>query len=397
MNKDHVAVVLSMFETGLAVGRSLGRKGVKVYGFDHKKDIGFFSKYIKASICPHPITEEQKFIDFFINFSRQQKYPPVLFIASDDFLISVSRNWDILHHHFLFTHPEYNFITKIADKFEQYKMAKENDISLPKTYIVRSLKDIKECRNNLVFPVLIKGLDVTQWRKEISGTIKGFVISNNKQLDEKVSFLIEKKVFFLIQEIIEGPDTSHYKYNTYISEKGKVLAEFTLQKLRQNPIRYGVGSLVQSIKYDDLLYVGRKLFKAIGYTGVGSAEFKLDKKDGKLKLIEINPRYWQQNSLTTKCGINFPLINYLDLTGQNPTAVKNFQKDIKWLNIYMDFDSFMKYRKEGELSGTEWIKSLRGKKILSDYAFDDLLPGLYEIGFGLKLFRLPLFVLKRLF
>ena len=64
MLKRNPAFVLGMFETGLAVGRSLGRKGVKVIGLDFKKDIGFYSRYILGQLCPHPIEKEQEFIDF---------------------------------------------------------------------------------------------------------------------------------------------------------------------------------------------------------------------------------------------------------------------------------------------------------------------------------------------
>ena len=51
---DNLAVVLGMFETGLAVGRSLGRAGIKVLGLDSVRKIGFYSKYIEARICPDP-------------------------------------------------------------------------------------------------------------------------------------------------------------------------------------------------------------------------------------------------------------------------------------------------------------------------------------------------------
>jgi predicted ATP-grasp superfamily ATP-dependent carboligase len=47
---------------------------------------------------------------------------------------------------------------------------------------------------------------------------------------------------------------------------------------------------VQSVEYPELLALGKAFFKKIGYRGVGSAEFKLDDRDGTLKLIELNPR-----------------------------------------------------------------------------------------------------------
>ncbi len=200
-----------------------------------------------------------------------------------------------------------------------------------------------------------------------------------------------------MQEIIEGPDTNHFKYCAYYSSDDKALCEFTLRKIRQNPIHFGVGAVVESIEYDELMDAGRKLFQSIGYKGVGSAEFKLDQKDGLLKLIEINPRYWQQNYLPTACGMNFPLVDYLATTGQKPDPTIGFSKGIKWINIYMDFDSFLKYRKEKTINFQQWLISLKGKKVYSDFCWNDLLPGGYELRFGLKILKLPVYLFIRLF
>ena len=154
--------------------------------------------------------------------------------------------------------------------------------------------------------------------------------------------------------------------------------------------------MVESLHDPELVEQGRKLLNGINFTGVASAEFKRDAKDGHLKLIEINPRYWQQNSLPTACGINFPYINYCDLTGIPLKCNPNFQIGIKWVNRYMDLDSFLKYRREGQLTFSSWRKSLKGKKVYSDFSWDDPLPALYEVSFGAKLIKAPKYLLKRI-
>ena len=199
----------------------------------------------------------------------------------------------------------------------------------------------------------------------------------------------------IAQEIVQGPDTNHFKYCCYISKTGKLLLAFTLQKIRQQPVRFGVGAVVQSIYYPELVRLGKKFFSTIGYRGVGSAEFKLDQKDGELKLIELNPRYWQQNILSDKCGMNFPFIDYLEATDQKPEPVFDFLKDIKWVNIYSDFDSFLSYKRQKELTLSAWLNSLRGAKVFSDFALDDILPSFYEIRFGKKLLKIPKYVLQK--
>jgi len=208
----------------------------------------------------------------------------------------------------------------------------------------------------------------------------------DRYLKATLKRILNKDIPVVIQEIIPGPDTQHYKYCCYINKNGEILAEATLQKIRQYPAHFGVGSVIQSVSFTELQHIGRKLFQDSNYTGVGSAEFKLDKRDGKLKLIEINPRYWQQNYLATSCGINFAYINYLDLMGKKPeNTTFSYELGKKWINIYYDINSYLEYRKEG-LSFFSWLKSLKGKKILSDFTIRDPMPMVY--GIGKRLFKI---------
>ena len=396
-NKNSPALVLGMFETGLGVVRSLGHLGINVCGFDFKKDIAFYSKYVKAEICPHPLLQEKEFITFMITYGTKARSKPVVFITSDIFLTAVSRNRELLLPYFLFNLPSDKLIVTISNKYKQYKLADTARTPLPVTIIIENTDQIEIAYNILHYPVLIKALDVNEWREKVSGSVKGFVADNSESLYLQIEPLLSNKVKVVVQEIIEGPDTNHFKYCAYYSSAGTPLCEFTLRKIRQNPIHFGVGAVVESIHYDELMDAGRKLFRAISYNGVGSAEFKLDKNDGQLKLIEINPRYWQQNYLPTACGMNFPLVDYLATTGQRTEPVSGFKTGIKWVNLYMDFDSFLKYRKEKTINFRQWLTSLKGEKVYSDFSWDDLLPGGYELRFGLKILKIPIYILKRLF
>src|SRR4029077_1936383 len=149
--------------------------------------------------------------------------------------------------------------------------------------------------------------------------------------------------------------------------------------IRQQPVRFGFGCVVESIYYPEMLALGKKFLTRIGYRGVGAVEFRLDEKTAELKLIELNPRYWQQNGLAEKCGMNFPLMNFLDVTGSKPPAIVAYRDRIKWVNIYHDFESFRNYQKAGRLSTKQWVQSLRGPKMYSDFASDDVYPWLYEL------------------
>jgi D-aspartate ligase len=379
MLTDNLAVVLGMFETGLAVGRSLGRTGISVLGLDSIKKVGFYSKYIDSRICPHPVEREEEFIAYLLEISKRREQKPVLFITSDEFMVAVSRNRRHLADHYLFNIPEPEIVESITDKLRQYELCAKAGVSVPKTFVAHDMEQVLQIKDELPYPVFIKGREVNSWRKVMGVDQKGFLVNNPEELLATFRLIFERGAAGLIQEVIPGPDSNHFKACCYIGREGDVLLAFGLQKIRQQPIRFGFGCAVQSIYYPELLELGKKFLTGIKYRGVGSVEFKLDARTAELKLIELNPRYWQQNGLAEKCGMNFPLMNFLDLTGGTPKPIVHYRDKIKWVNIYHDFESFRQYQKRGELSLKQWLYSLKGAKVYSDFAWDDIKPSLFEI------------------
>jgi len=393
--KKYDAVVFGLFETGLGVIRSLGQNDLRVIGVDFKSNIGRISKYAKSFKCPHPLQQEGEFIDW-VRSNFSDNHPLPVFITQDDFLAVFSRNRKTLCEYFVFNMIDHSRLESIADKYQQNLLAVKAGIETPNTWLVNDISDLICIQDDLSFPLIIKGRDVNSWRNSISRGIKVYPANDLNELKSILQGILEKGISVIVQELICGPETNHYKYCSYISSEGEILAEFTLRKIRQNPVRFGVGTVVESVYNREIIELGRKLFSEIGFIGIGSAEFKQDQSDGIIKLIEINPRYWQQNSLANKCGINFPYINYLDLIHRTQDPVKEFRTGIKWINIIKDFDTFLTYNKEGSLSYKDWRNSLKGEKVYSDFTWDDPLPRLYQFGFGPNFFKITKYINKKL-
>ena len=60
---------------------------------------------------------------------------------------------------------------------------------------------------------------------------------------------------------------------------------------------------------------GSRFCAALGFHGISQVEFKRDPRDGRYKLMEINPRLWQWHGLAAACGVDLPRIAYCDLLG----------------------------------------------------------------------------------
>lgn len=365
------AVIFGLPETALAVGRSLSKHKIKVHGISYSKEIGYYSKHIKAHIFSNPIKEEAKFITEIKELCNKFNEKPVLFITSDVYLKFYTENSSFIHKFFLSTLSCAKLISSIQDKYSQYNLVKNAGIEAPKTIFINKLSNINESISKLKFPVFIKARNVNIWREKISSTKKGFVINDQESLIENLNLFTKKEVPVIVQEIVQSNDNENYKVCIFRTEQGKFKLIFTLRKIHQKPIHFGIATSTESVKYPELAELGKKLFSAIDYTGVGSAEFKYDNRDKKLKLIEINTRYWQQNALADFCSMNFPLIDYMEATAQNPKPINYFQEGYKYVNIYSDFLAFKEYKAKGEMTFKQWKNDLKGKKIISFLYRDD--------------------------
>lgn len=393
--KSHSAFVLSLFDTGVGAIRSLGRAGIPVMGIDPDPTMpGFKSKFCVAKVCPNPIQQPNELVEFLVNQGKSLEQPGMVFPASDVFALFLSRYRNELASYFRVALPPADVLEAILNKSQQYELAGRVGTPYPSTFYPEKMEDVHKVAKDIDYPAFIKPYYGHLWRERFGGSHKGFKVYGAHELVSRFEEILPTGLQAMVQSLILGPNTNHFKVSAYIGQSGEPLAIFTLRKIRQYPTEFGVGSLVESLKYPELVELGLKFFKGIRYRGIGSIEFKKDERDGKLKMIELNPRLWQQNALATACGINFPLIQYLDLTRQDPKPQFDFKEGVRWFDAQADFQAFWDYHRRGELGFWEWVHSWIGARSFATFAWDDLGPFFKSNQYGLKYLRAPLYALR---
>jgi predicted ATP-grasp superfamily ATP-dependent carboligase len=174
----------------------------------------------------------------------------------------------------------------------------------------------------------------------------------------------------LVQSFIAGPNTNHRKVCAYFDAAGRELAVVCMRKIRQYPVDFGVGTLMETVVEPEVRELGLRFFRALRWRGPGSIEFKRDEHDGRWKLIELNPRLWQQHALAATAGVSFPLIQYLDATGRT-VPQSDYAVGVRWLDEFRDPRSALEHQRHGRLTLTGWARSLRSVRSWSLWAADD--------------------------
>jgi protein-tyrosine phosphatase len=77
------------------------------------------------------------------------------------------------------------------------------------------------------------------------------------------------------------------------------------RRIREDPITGGPSTCAKTIHETDLLHTGKRLLDELNWNGIAMVEFKRN-HEGKIFLMEINPKFWGSLDLAISSGVDFP-------------------------------------------------------------------------------------------
>lgn len=374
----NTVILLGAHVNALGIIRALANKDLEIIVMYYKKyDIAQVSKFVdKKFKIPDPNVNEKEFIRFLVRKSKRLQ-SALLIPTNDETAVVTSKYKELLSKYYIVSTADCNNIRTFINKKKTYALCEELNIPYPKTVKVGSIEELEKIRDMISFPCLI--------RPEISHTFatdfnkKLFEVSNYSELNEKCLLCFKKGHPILIQEFIHGDATNLHENIYYYNSKGECVAEFFMQKIRQYPQKFGVCSVVRCHpRITEIDFYSKKLLKYINYRGAVHVEYKKDPKDGKYKLLEVNPRFIRANWLHTYCGVNIPYILYNDLVEKKDIRPKTVINNVYWIEIYADIINSIIRDRKGFRALNEYISSYRKDKTFAVLVKDDLKPFLYQ-------------------
>lgn len=377
---------------GIGVVRSLGREGIRTTAADSDpRAAGLASRYARPLLLADPVREPQRALaDLLAASDDDQK--GVLFPTSDAFVLFLSRFRKELGERFRFCIPSPQILEGMVNKKRQYEEAIRVGAPLPPTFFPSTMAEVEQIEGLLDYPAFIKPHYSHLWYTTFGN--KGFKVHGPKELRERYERVFQAGLEALVQTIIRGPNTNHVKVCAYYGQDGKRHALFLTRKIRQFPTEFGVGTVMHSIHDPEVQTIGLRFLEAIGYRGIGSIELKLDDRDGRYKMIELNPRLWAQNVQATYAGVNFPLIQYLDVTGQGTGPEPQWRDGVRWMDSFEDAQSFWHYHRRGKLGYGALFQDWLSVDCHAYFAWDDLGPVWKHSGYGVEALKLVVKLLK---
>lgn len=247
-------------------------------------------------------------------------------------------------------------VLAMLDKSRTYELARQVGVPAPNTVTLRTRDDLNAI-TDFLFPCAIKPVESHVFTRRFRPFAKGAYVNDPEEAARLLGPILDEGVAMLLTEVVEGTDEC-CSYYSYLDEQGEPLTHFTKRKLRQYPTRFGLGTYHMTGWQPDVAKLGLRFFQGVGLRGVGNVEFKRDRRDGQLKLIECNPRFTNAHELVRHSGIDFGLLAYARLTGDPLPPLDHFRDNIGLLFPYEDLRAFRQYRQDGELTTSSWIRSL---------------------------------------
>ena len=371
------AVVVGGDFHGLGIIRSLGSRGIPLCVVDDEYSIGRFSKYTTFTVRPPTLRKEQETVDFLLEMGRRMNLKGwVLFPTRDEHVAAFSRHKEKLSEVFRVPTPDWE-ITKWAwNKWNTYSLAQKLDIPIPRTWCPRTLEDIDQI--DAEFPLGVKPSVKEDFFYATKA--KAWRANNREELRDmfqKASGHVGANEV-LVQEIIPGDGTCQFSSCVFIKD-GVAVGTMEAQRWRQHPPEFGrAATFVESIDLPVVVEPTMRFLKAINYYGLAEVEYKLDPRDGKYKLLDVNARTWGFHALGSPAGVDFCYMLYADQVGERVENCRG-RSGVGWIRMVTDIPTSLQGIFAGRLDAQTYLRTLRDFKIESVFNSSDILPSLAEI------------------
>jgi predicted ATP-grasp superfamily ATP-dependent carboligase len=247
---------------------------------------------------------------------------PVLFLTEEKSVRTVSGHRDLILSRFLIRLPDHERLMALMDKTPFQALAADQGFLIPRAVSLRSDGDLADAAK-LVFPCVLKPA-----KKDYNYGArfqKAYVVADITEVQRLFKEIAPVMSDLVVQEWIEGEDSDIYFCLVYIGDKGELVASFTGRKLRSWPPRIGgTASCISAPDHaEELTRVTVDFFRVAGFSGMGSMEYKRDRRDGRFHMIEPTvARTDFQEEVATVNGVNIPLAAYQYESGRKPPGVR---------------------------------------------------------------------------
>ena len=377
----NAAVVLGYDYTGLTTARCLVAAGIKVYGVSlEDRDMGRWSRC--CELVKMPNKSEDDFEASLVRFLRSFDRKPVIIPTSDALALLLAKHHVLLSDHAHFSLCNQLQLEEIILKAGLARLAEKAGVKAPAQLTPESHEQIERWAANNAPPYLLKPL-----YQNIENCSLGV---KNLQLTTVNELLAQTQVNgfqqLVIQQLRRGGDGNIYDCYGVCDKSGLPITMAAHKRIRQykadlGATCYGEIPLPGSEQLESrILEETEKLLAVSNYHGIFGIEWLHDVETDELLLVDFNARPFSSIGHLHDCGMNLPLLNYLEMSDQElPERGRTpGLKHLFWIHFSRDLKTLPARVAGRSLTPAAWIRSVLKAKSYALWSWKDPLPALVE-------------------
>lgn len=310
-----------------------------------------------------------------VEYGEKNKDYTILLVATSDLYVKmVAEEKGLLEKYYVFNYPNIELVNQLLIKEVFYHSFQNMGIDMPKTVLYScnqndSISKIKEAFSE--YPIIIKPSDGVAYHSLDTVLDKVYKAYNEKEVENIIKKIETAgyKEKLIVQEFIPGDDSALFDSIFYVGSNHKAQIATFAQIGLQERTPTGIGNCTVLVNgfdehgyKEELVYQLKDFIEKINYQGFAEFDMKYDFRDGKYKVLEINPRQSRSGYYVAACGCN--LMEYLidDLIYHKNKEFKIIKN--KYILSFVPKIVIKKYIKNIPLK-KEIIELIKNKKIVN--------------------------------
>lgn len=317
-----VLILDGFWNKALAAVRSLGRRGFFVgVGERTRCAPALFSRYCARRFLHPPGSGRPD--DFLAALERELAagHYDVLLPMELSTQLLVTRNRQRLEKLVRIPFADADLTLRVHDKGFLAAFATGHGVDCPATFFPRGPEDAATLAPDLPYPVLVKPRHSSGGR----GIVR---VVRRADFPAAYTAVHARYPLPIVQECIP-PGGEALGVAVLMNFASEARASFAYRRLREYPITGGPSTLRESTWNPGLQESAERLLSCLGWVGVAMVEFKVDPRDGRPKLLEVNPRFWGSLHHAIVCGVDFPFLLYRLAVEGDVDRVRGYQVGAK--------------------------------------------------------------------
>lgn len=334
-------------QAGLALIRSLGRRGLPVIAAHHEpRSLGMASRHSAGRFLhPDPDDDGPAFVDALEEHLASEEYFAVFPVVDSTTALLSKHKKRLEGTGTRVATEDWERFRLAYDKGRTFALADNVDIPTPATFTPASVREARAIADDVPYPAVVKSRSKSVWAPDGSHHLHrvgpaDYVEGPEELVDRYAALLAADETLEdyppIVQEYVPGETTT----TVVLADEGEVEAYFQERRLRTYPASGGNSTLLDGIDEPRMAEYARRLVGEMGWTGPAQVEF-MRSPEGEFYLVEMNGRYWGSLPLAINSGVDFPWLHYRLLRGLPVPEQRGYRTgvvqrrllygDIKWL------------------------------------------------------------------